>query len=51
MLKNLKVGALLAGGVVGALSGHYYKPAEAEEIVFGALIGAFVVNWIIGMAN
>lgn len=51
MSKNLKVGVLLAGGMVGALIGHYYKPAEADSIVFGALVGAFVVNWIIQMAD
>ncbi len=51
MSKNLKVGALLAGGVVGALIGHYYKPEVADSIVFGALVGALVVNWIIGMAD
>ena len=50
MSKNLRVGVLLAGGMAGAFIGHYYKPAEVEAIIFGALIGAFLVNWIIGMA-
>ena len=51
MKKDLKVGALLVGGLIGAGIGHYFNPDRALDVVLGALVGAFVVNWIIDMAD